>query len=124
MVGRWGMSQAIGPVSVLPPPGQESPFGLDGVAPATKELIDQEVRNLVDECYQRAVTSLREHRDQLDALARTLLERETLDEDQAYAAAGIPRDTAPAALARGDVPGTPRAPGMPPAETVDATAKS
>ena len=40
MVGRWGMSEAIGPVTVLPPPGQESPLGLDGVAPATKELID------------------------------------------------------------------------------------
>src|SRR3954447_17306386 len=36
MVGRWGMSDAIGPVTVLPPPGQESPLGLDGVAPATK----------------------------------------------------------------------------------------
>src|SRR5947209_20590668 len=34
MVGRWGMSAAIGPVSVLPPPGQESPFGQDNVAPA------------------------------------------------------------------------------------------
>ncbi|MFZ0172320.1 MAG: ATP-dependent zinc metalloprotease FtsH, partial [Acidimicrobiales bacterium] len=40
MAGRWGMSPAIGPVSVLPPPDQESPLGLDGVAPATKELVD------------------------------------------------------------------------------------
>ena len=36
MVGRWGMSAAVGPVSVLPPPGQEQPFGVDGVAPATE----------------------------------------------------------------------------------------
>jgi cell division protease FtsH len=40
MVGRWGMSEAIGPVTVLPPPGQESPLGLDSVAPATKELVN------------------------------------------------------------------------------------
>jgi hypothetical protein len=44
MVGRWGMSDAVGPLAVLPSPGQESPLGLDGVAPATKELVDREVR--------------------------------------------------------------------------------
>ena len=81
MVGRWGMSEAIGPVTVLPPPGSESPLGLDGVAPATKELIDAEVRKIVDACYAEAVELLREHRDQLDRLAHTLLEVETLDED-------------------------------------------
>jgi cell division protease FtsH len=113
MVGRWGMSEAIGPVSVLPRPGQESPLGLDGVAPATKELVDREVRRIVEDCYAEAVATLREHRGQLDRLARTLLGRETLDEDEAYAAAGISRETAPAALARGEAPGTARAPGMP-----------
>ncbi len=113
MVGRWGMSEAIGPISVLPPPGQESPFGLDGVAPATKELLDREVRRIVDECYEEAVTTLRSHREQLDRLAHTLIERETLDEDDAYAAAGISRDTAPGAVARGEAPGTAPVPGLP-----------
>jgi cell division protease FtsH len=113
MVGRWGMSDAIGPISVLPPPGQESPFGLDGVAPATKELLDREVRRIVDECYEEAVNTLRSHREQLDRLAHTLIERETLDEDDAYAAAGISRETAPGAVARGEAPGTTPAPGLP-----------
>ena len=116
MVGRWGMSPAVGPVTVLPPPGQESPFGLDGVSPATKELVDQEVRRIVDDCYAEAVSSLREHREQLDRLAQTLLQRETLDEDQAYEAAGIRREHAPAAVARGEAPGTTAAPGMPPTD--------
>ena len=44
---------------------------------------------------------LRGSRNRLDRLAHTLLKRETLDEDEAYAAAGISRDTAPAAVARG-----------------------
>ena len=48
----------VGPVTVLPPPGQESPLGLDGVAPATKELVDREVRRIVDECYDEAVATL------------------------------------------------------------------
>jgi cell division protease FtsH len=98
MVGRWGMSSTIGPVSVLPPPGQESPLGLDGVAPATKELVDREVRQIVEECYERAVSTLREHREQLDALTARLLEREALDEDDAYAAAGMPPATAPGGI--------------------------
>jgi cell division protease FtsH len=113
MVGRWGMSAAIGPVTVLPPPGQESPLGLDGVAPATKELVDSEVRKIVDECYAEALSLLRDHREQLARLAHKLLETETLDEDDAYAAAGISRETAPGAVARGEVPGRPPAPGLP-----------
>ncbi len=98
MAGRWGMSPAIGPVSVLPPPGQESPFGFDGVAPATKDLVDAEARRIIEECYAEAVTSLRVSRDQLERLARTLLDRETLDEEEAYAAAGMLRETAPATV--------------------------
>ncbi|HET9256585.1 MAG TPA: ATP-dependent zinc metalloprotease FtsH [Pseudonocardiaceae bacterium] len=121
MVGRWGMSEAIGPVSVLPAPGQESPLGLDNVAPATKELVDEEVRRIVDDCYAEAVATLREHRGQLDRLAHALLRRETLDENEAYAAAGIRRDTAPAAIARGEPPGSEPAPGLPPEGTPAGT---
>jgi cell division protease FtsH len=113
MVGRWGMSPAVGPVSVLPPAGQEQPFGGDGVAPATKELVDREVRRLVEDCYGTAVETLRSNRPRLDTLASALVERETLDEDAAYAAAGITRETAPAAVARGEAPSSSRAPGLP-----------
>jgi len=100
MVGRWGMSPAIGPVSVLPPSGQESPYGADGVAPATRELIDTETRKIIEECYQQALTTLHGNRDRLDRLAHTLLDQETLDEDEAYTAAGIQHGAAPAAIAR------------------------
>jgi cell division protease FtsH len=97
MVGRWGMSQAVGPVSVLPQPGQEQPFGSDGIAPATRELVDREVRRLLDDCYDEAIAVLAQHRQALDQLARTLLERETLDEAEACAAAGVaPAGPAPA----------------------------
>jgi cell division protease FtsH len=93
MAGRWGMSPAIGPVSVLPPPDRESPFGLEGVAPATKDLVDTEARRIIEECYEQALDVLRDSRDQLERLARALLDRETLNEDEAYAAAGLSRDT-------------------------------
>jgi cell division protease FtsH len=91
MVGRWGMSPAVGPVSVLPSPDQEPLFGADGVSASTKELVDTEVRRILDECYAQAADTLRRHRAQLDGLASVLLERETLDEDEAYAAAGVAR---------------------------------
>ena len=121
MVGRWGMSRAVGPVSVLPPPGQDQPFGLDGVAPATKELVDVEVRRLVDDCYAEALQTLRDNRARLDRLAHTLFDRETLEEDEAYAAAGVRPEMAPAAVARGEAPGSGRAPGLPPEEVATPT---
>jgi cell division protease FtsH len=89
MAGRWGMSEEIGPVTVLPPPGRESPFG-DPTAPATRELVDAEVRRIVEECYDDALRTLRANRDRLDRLVSALLEQETLDEIDAYAAAGVP----------------------------------
>ena len=109
MVGRWGMSGAVGPLSVLPRPGDEPPFGADGIAPATRELVDAEVRRLVEDCYRQALDTLRAHRPQLDTLTGALLEHETLDEDDAYAAAGIRRDEAPGAIARVAPAASPRA---------------
>ncbi|MGY1836352.1 ATP-dependent zinc metalloprotease FtsH [Blastococcus sp. SYSU DS0510] len=92
MVGRWGMSEAVGPVSVLPDPRTEQQVGLDGngPAPATRELVDAEVRRILDECYAQARDTLAGHRDRLERLARALLAAETLDADEAYAAAGLP----------------------------------
>jgi cell division protease FtsH len=112
MVGRWGMSDALGPLTVLPPPGQESPLALDGVAQATKELVDREVRRIVEECHAEAVATLVAHREQLDRLARALVERETLDEDEAYAAAGVARDRARDVPMPGDMPGVPKPAGI------------
>ncbi|MFL6128035.1 MAG: ATP-dependent zinc metalloprotease FtsH [Mycobacteriales bacterium] len=97
MVGRWGMSELIGPIAVLPAEGQPQPFLSDGSgpSPATRELVDSEARRIVDECYDRAVGMLRDNRDRLDRLARALLEHETLDADAAYEAAGVPRSARP-----------------------------
>jgi cell division protease FtsH len=95
MVGRWGMSEKIGPVSVLPGPNDE-PLLLPGTGPGgpsaeTMELVDSEVRVIVDTCYTEALAKLTANRNKLESLTQALLERETLDEIDAYAAAGIPR---------------------------------
>jgi cell division protease FtsH len=91
MVGRWGMSDAIGPIAVLPSEAQG--FLLPGAketSEATAELIDAEVRRIVDEGHRTVTELLSSHRDQLEALTRALLEAETLDMVDAYAAAGLP----------------------------------
>ena len=90
MVGRWGMSDQIGPIAVLPQDGR-SPFLLGGqeMAERTHELVDAEVRRLVEGASEEVTELLRSNRDKLDALAHALLEKETLEEDEAYAAAGM-----------------------------------
>jgi cell division protease FtsH len=93
MVGRWGMSEKVGLVSVLPGPNDEGPLfpGSPGSASQeTLELVDAEVRRIVDDCYVIALQRLRDNRDRLEALAQALLERETLDEKDAYQVAGFP----------------------------------
>jgi cell division protease FtsH len=95
MVGRWGMSQVIGTVAVLPADGQGPLLpGVSDVSEETQQLIDEEVRRLVATAHDASVALLREHRDKLDGLVEKLLEHETLDEADAYAAAGIARSSA------------------------------
>jgi cell division protease FtsH len=92
MVGRWGMSSAVGPLAVIPADGRGPLLpGSSEVSAHTQQLIDEEVRRIVDEAHQQVVTLLSENRARLDSLAQALLERETLDEDEAYAAAGVSR---------------------------------
>ena len=90
MVGRWGMSSAIGPVAVVPRDGA-GPFAAPETSADTQRLVDEEVRRVVEESHEQVLTLLRENRAKLDSLAKALLEHETLDEDDAYAAAGVPR---------------------------------
>jgi cell division protease FtsH len=59
----------------------------------TQQMVDQEVRRIVDTAHREVVTLLREHRTQLDDLVAALLKHETLDETDAYAAAGLTRDS-------------------------------
>jgi cell division protease FtsH len=90
MVGRWGMSDAIGAVAVTD--GRQDGALLPGVVPAslpTQELVDQEVRRIVDDAEDEVIELIERERERLDALARALLERETLDQAEAYEVAGV-----------------------------------
>jgi len=91
MVGRWGMSEEVGPIAVTD--GRQDGLLLPGSMPAsepTQELVDKEVRRIVDEAEGEVIELLRRERDRLERLAGALLQRETLDQPEAYDVAGVP----------------------------------
>ena len=94
MVGRWGMSDAIGFVRVLPSDGRGSFLGSSGESSeATQRVLDEEVRRLIDTAHLDVTAALTQHRQRLETLAQALLKTETLDELDAYAAAQMPPRT-------------------------------
>jgi cell division protease FtsH len=85
MVCEWGMSDRIGPIA-FGRPDEEVFLGREivqnrHVSEETAELIDAEVRKIVETGKQRATDILTANRAALDSLAMALLERETLDEE-------------------------------------------
>jgi cell division protease FtsH len=90
MVGRWGMSEKLGPVTLLASDGQGPLLpGASETSPQTQWLIDEEVRRIVDDAHAEVTQLLTDHREQLDRLTHALLEAETLDAPDAYSAAGV-----------------------------------
>ena len=87
MVGRWGMSDKVGMVAVLPRDAA-NPWG-EMASPRTLELVDEEVRRTVEAAYNDVVALLTAERPRLDALVEALLDRETLDQIDAYRIAGL-----------------------------------
>ncbi|HEY0707628.1 MAG TPA: ATP-dependent zinc metalloprotease FtsH [Polyangia bacterium] len=88
MVGRWGMSERIGPISVFPREGDPRMFG---VSEGTLDAVATEIRSLIDDCFKQAIDLLSKNRPRLDAIVERLLEQETLGEAEVYDAAGLPR---------------------------------
>jgi cell division protease FtsH len=90
MVGRWGMSEAIGPLAVTD--GRADGALLPGAAtpaPETQKLVDDETRRIVEQAEAEVIELLRRERGRLDALAEALLEKETLEQAEAYEVAGV-----------------------------------
>jgi cell division protease FtsH len=63
--------------------------GAAPVAPETQRIVDEEAQRIVESAEQDVIALLERERPRLDALAHALLERETLDQPQAYEIAGV-----------------------------------
>jgi cell division protease FtsH len=114
MIMRYGMSEKLGP-RVLGR-NHDMPFlGRDmGAEPDYSEEIareiDDEIRRVIEEAHERALSVLREHMDDLHQISKLLIERETIDKDQferllaGEAAETVFPDEAPSAPAETDKP--------------------
>ena len=78
MVTIYGLSENIGNISYYDSSGQsEYSFGKP-YSEETAKKIDVEIKDIIENQYQRAVAILHENRDKLDALAQKLLEKEVI----------------------------------------------
>jgi len=86
MVTRWGMSDLLGPLQYADA-DEEVFLGYSvnrqrNMSNETAQAIDKEIRRIVEEGYERAKHLLEKHRDELETLAKGLLEYETLSGDE------------------------------------------
>ncbi|MFZ0387689.1 MAG: ATP-dependent zinc metalloprotease FtsH [Solirubrobacteraceae bacterium] len=103
MVGRWGMSDAIGFVNVLPEGGRGAFPTAGDTSEETQRVLDAEVRQLIETAHRDVTAVLTEQRSRLETLAQALLKDETLDELDAYAAAQMPPHAAGSGASGGQI---------------------
>ncbi|SEI12318.1 membrane protease FtsH catalytic subunit [Halobacillus karajensis] len=87
MVTEYGMSEKLGPLQFGSNSGGQVFLGRDiqneqNYSDQIAYEIDQEVKNFIQYCYDRAKTILTENKDKLELIAKTLLDVETLDATQ------------------------------------------
>ncbi len=94
MICQWGMSEKIGPVTFKR--GEEHVFlgrelgDSSHISEHTAMLIDEEIRAMLDDGYQRAMRILGESREKLETLTRELIEKEVLNDREIYDLLEIP----------------------------------
>ncbi|MCD6734605.1 MAG: ATP-dependent zinc metalloprotease FtsH [Burkholderiaceae bacterium] len=86
MVTRYGMSDVLGPMVYAENEGEiflgRSITKTTNMSEETMRKVDSEIRRIIDEQYAAARRILEENRDKVEAMAKALLEWETIDSDQ------------------------------------------
>ena len=86
MVTRWGLSEKLGPLTYSEEEGEvflgHSVTQHKTVSDQTQDLIDEEVRNIIDRNYRRSTQILEEHEQKLHVMAGALIRYETIDTEQ------------------------------------------
>lgn len=87
MVTKWGLSEKLGPLMYAEEDGEvflgrSMGSQQSNVSADTAQMIDLEVRRIIDECYGTAKRLLEENRDKLNAMCDALMKYETIDADQ------------------------------------------
>ena len=79
MVTVYGMSEKIGPMSMNL---EKDPYQIQLLGNNLEDEIGKEVKNILEDAYEKAQMLLRVHRDKLDAVAAKLLEKEVINEQE------------------------------------------
>jgi len=86
MVTQWGMSDVLGPMVYGENEGEiflgRSITTHKNISETTMQKVDAEIRRIIDEQYKLARKLIEDNRDKVEAMAKALLELETLDADQ------------------------------------------
>ena len=112
MVTKWGLSKRLGPIMYDEADGEVF-LGMSGGAKPkafsdqTALTIDEEVRAIIDDCYQTATRMLTENADKLHKMAEALMEFETISAEQIDDIMAGARPRAP-----GDLPPSPSSKGL------------
>ncbi len=99
MILEWGMGESLGKMAMGD--GRENVFLGYGVpqrpeySEETARRVDEEIKKILDESYDRAIAVLREHRDGLDRVAQDLLEKEEVPGKEILKLVGGERTPAP-----------------------------
>jgi hypothetical protein len=78
MVAMYGLSEKLGNISYHDSTGEYSNSLQKPYSEETGKLIDEEVRRLVDQAYEEALRIIREHKEDLDRIAQTLIDKEVI----------------------------------------------
>src|SRR5690242_9247090 len=123
MVTRYGMSDELGPMVYGENEGEiflgRSVTTQKNVSESTMQKVDQEIRKIIDQQYAVARKIIEENRDKVEAMAKALLELETIDSDQIadIMAGKPPRPPKPTSAPPSGTPGTTIAPEPAPTTT-------
>jgi cell division protease FtsH len=86
MVTEWGMSDELGPMVYGENEGEvflgRTVTTHKNVSEATMQKVDAEIRRIIDQQYRVARKLMEDNRDKVEAMAKALLELETIDADQ------------------------------------------
>jgi cell division protease FtsH len=86
MVTEWGMSDALGPMVYSENEGEvflgRTVTQHQSMSEVTMQMVDKEIRRIIDEQYALARRILEENRDKVEAMTKALLEWETIDAEQ------------------------------------------
>jgi cell division protease FtsH len=86
MITQWGFSEKLGPLTYAENEGEvflgKSVTKTKSVSDDTAQIIDQEIKDLIDKNYKRAERLLHENRDKLELMADALMKYETIDAKQ------------------------------------------